>query len=462
MTERGVSDDDRELCDRILRGAAACAELQDRFRKPLEAFLVGMCDRGDGRSQEKAVEIASQVLAECFTKSPSLLARWEGNDNLGAFLRASAANRLKSFWKSAEKRLIEVDSESRKISDAAKVEQRSDVDDGEVAMAEQALLAGVSHAVQACPEGLVFLRLKGLHGVGQREISQCWGHHESQTSRRIAEAMGIIRKTAVEVAEGGGFELDIEVLQEALQRNPGILLGNAGELIDFEDDASLRLLAVGKADVAARRGAVELMCRNPRALGFFAQLLNRKRDDEPVVVKDPGLAGMSARLGEWLRSSLEILHPAEARGLVSPLMADTFADALRDVGADGGTLWLLRPGEAALEAVFNPMEPEIAGKRQPLVSGIVSLVLATGETSCVTAAVNHGHHSPAIDIAMGKTTRSMIAVPFVPAGNSRGVLTAVRLESDHPFTQREIGTIERQALLLAELFTGNLAKQVAC
>jgi hypothetical protein len=108
------------------------------------------------------------------------------------------------------------------------------------------------------------------------------------------------------------------------------------------------------------------------------------------------------------------------------------------------------------------MEPEIAGKRQPLVSGIVSLVLATGETSCVTAAVNHGHHSPAIDIAMGKTTRSMIAVPFVPAGNSRGVLTAVRLESDHPFTQREIGIIERQALLLAELLTGNLAKQVTC
>lgn len=462
MTEKGASDDDRELCDCILRGVAASAELQNRFRKPLEVFLVGMCDRGDGRSQEKAVEIASQILADCFTKSPSLLARWEGRDNLGAFLRASAANRLKSFWASAEKRLVDVDTESRRIQDAAKIEQRSDVDDGEVAMAGQALLAGVNRAVQACPEGLVFLRLKGLHGVGQREISQCWGHHESQTSRRISEAMDMIRRTAVEVAEGSGFELDIEVLQEALQRNPGILLGDAGGLVDFGDDASLRLLAAGKADSAARRAAVDLMCRNPRALGFFAQLLNRNSDDEPVVVKDPELAGMSARLGEWLRCSLEILHPAEARGLVSPLMADTFADALRDVGADGGTLWLLRPGEAALEAVFNPMEPEIAGKRQPLVSGIVSLVLATGETSCVTAAVNHGHHSPAIDIAMGKTTRSMIAVPFAPAGNSRGVLTAVRLESDHPFTQREIGIIERQALLLAELFTGNLAKQVAC
>jgi hypothetical protein len=212
--------------------------------------------------------------------------------------------------------------------------------------------------------------------------------------------------------------------------------------------------------VAARRGAVELMCRNPRALEFFAQLLNRKSDDEAIVVQDPKLSGMGARLGEWIRRSLEILHPAEARGLVSPLMADAFADALRDVGADGGTLWLLRPGEAALEAVFNPLEPEIAGKRQPLVSGIVSLVLATGETSCVSAAVNHGHHSPAIDIAMGKTTRSMIAVPFIPAGNSRGVLTAVRLDSDHPFSQREIGVIERQALVLAELFAVNLTKRV--
>jgi DNA-directed RNA polymerase specialized sigma24 family protein len=461
MSENNGSDnDDRELCGRILGGVAASAELQERFRKPLEGFLVGMCDRGDGRSQEKAVEIASQILADCFTKSPSLLEKWEGGNNLGAFLNTAASNRLKSFWASAEKRLIVVNTESPRMAEAARAESRFDGDDKEIAVAEQSLRAGVTRAVEACPEGLVFLRLKGLHGVGQREISQCWGHHESQTSRRITEAMGMIRKAAVEEAESRGFELDIDVLREALQRNPAVLLGEAGGLIDFGDDASLRQLAAGRADVAARRGAVELMCRNPRALEFFAQLLNRKSDDEAVVVQDPELSGMGARLGEWIRRSLEILHPVEARGLVSPLMADTFADALRDVGADGGTLWLLRPGEAALEAVFNPLEPEIAGKRQPLVSGIVSLVLATGETSCVSAAVNHGHHSPAIDIAMGKTTRSMIAVPFVPAGNSRGVLTAVRLDSDHPFTQREIGVIERQSLVLAELFAANLSKRV--
>ena len=449
---------DTDLRATILTGLAATAELEVRFRKPLERFLIGMCDRADGRSQEKAVEIAGQILAECFIKSPSLLERWQGEDNLEAFLRTAAGNRLRSWWASSEKKRTEVNSESLALAHAAMPEAAVDQEEAEVA--EQALRAGVAAATQQCPEGLVFLRLKGLYGVDQRLLSRCWGHHEAQTSRRIKEAMEIIRTQASSVAANIGCDLSMDLLQQALQRDPEILLGGEGAAGAPGDDVMLKRLAAGTADAQTRRAAVAMMCGNPRMLGFFAQILNRQSAGDALIVTDPALAGMGARVTECLRLSLEILQPSEAVGLVTPVMAACFADLLAMVAADGGTLWLLCPGGAALEAVFNPLEPEIAGKRQPLASGIVSLVLATGEPACVSAASAHLRHSPAIDIALGKTTRAMIAVPFVLAGSVRGVLTAVRFTRDESFGERESRSVQHHAKILANLMLQNLTARI--
>ena len=57
-----------------------------------------------------------------------------------------------------------------------------------------------------CPEGILFMRLKGLHGVDQRVLSAVWGHHEAQTSRRIKEAMTLIRSKPSKVAADCGIE----------------------------------------------------------------------------------------------------------------------------------------------------------------------------------------------------------------------------------------------------------------
>lgn len=450
--------DDHEMRQRILSGLAAAAELETRFRQPLERFLIGLCDRTDGRSQEKSVEIAGQILAECFIKKPSLLERWQGPDNLEAFLRTAAKNRLKSWWSSPDKMRNEVNSESPSIANASASGTNSDHEELEIA--QEALRAGVDAASVECPEGLVFMRLKGLHGVDQRSISTCWGHHEAQTSRRIRDAMTIIRKTAVEVAAARRCELSMDLLQQALQRDAAILLGLDTATDADSDHGLLRSVADGMADVGLKRRAVELMCRNPRALGFFACILNRGTAHEALVVKDPALAGMSARLAECVRRSLEILQPAEAAGLISPLMSASFMDLLVNIGADGGTLWMLRPGDAALEAVFNPMEPEITGKRQPLVSGVISLVLATGESAYVTGMEKHDRHSPAIDIALGKATHAMIAAPFLLGGSIRGVLTAVRLTGDEAFDPSGIKMLENCSEVLAALMVRDLRAKI--
>lgn len=458
MKSDGPAGADDELRDRLLAGLAAAAELDLRFRAPLERFLFGLCDRGDGRSQEKAVEIAGQVLADCFTKSPSLLERWKGPDNLEAFLRTAARNKLKSWWSSAEKRRTEVNSESLTIANAAADVAGADADELEVAA--RALRAGVAAAVEESPEGLVFMRLKGLHGVDQRAISACWGHHESQTSRRVKEAMDVIRKTAAELAEKSDVELSPELLRRAMERDPDVLLGAAAADGAAGDYESLKLFAEGGTDAQTKRELVASLCRNADRLAFFARALNRKSGLEALVIKDPALAGTAARLERCVAASLEIQKPAEAAALVTELISDSFADLLGDLAADGGTLWLLCPGEAVLEAVFNPLEPELAGKRQPLASGIVSLVLATGEPARMSAESGDRRHSPVIDLALGKTTRSMIAVPFRLAGATRGVLTAVRLTGDAPFDDGETARLARHAAVMEELIERGLTRAI--
>jgi DNA-directed RNA polymerase specialized sigma24 family protein len=450
---------DRYLAVRIITGVAAFGELQDRFRKGLELHLISHCGRSDGRSQEKAVEIASQVLADCFAKSPSLLAKWQGADNLDAFLRTVAYNRLKSWWDSRDA-ATEVNSDSHAITGAETRAAGSAVDWEELDAMEKALAAGVDAAVSECPEGLVFLRLKGLHGVDQRLLSAAWSHHESQTSRRIKEAMSMIRSTAVKCAADCGVELDIDTLQKALQGNPAILLGSASTALETSDAEVLRCLADGRMNGSEKVAAVALMCRNAKALEFFAQLLNRTQENQAVFSRDPALDDLMARLADHIGRTLEILRPAEVGELVSPLMADLFSDTIRSIMADGGTLWWKRPGEAVLEAVFNPFEPEITGKRQPLVSGIISLVLATSETILVDAVESHHRHSSAIDAALGKSTHSMIAVPFRVRDRVCGVLTAVRLGVADAFGERETGMLERQARAMATMLESNIVARI--
>ena len=459
MKEEKEHSNDEELRDRIISGIRAFEELHHRFRKKLEIYLLSYCSKIDGRSRERAVEIASQVLADCFSGSPSLLEKWRGPGNLEAFLRVVALNRLKSWWNSRDARL-EVDSESRSIMQASTSGEPEPLDPEELQGLREALGLGVKAAMVDFPEGLLFMRLKGLYGVDQRVISTVWGHHESKISRRITEAMDFIRTTASGAAADAGLQSDFPILLKALQGNPGILLGDVSDSLGSEDTKLLRQLAKGTSEQTGRDRAAFLMCRNSKALEYFARLLKRKNSCSSAWVRDPALDGVSARISSSMRETLEILGAVELRELIQPLIAGHFGDILQKIAADGGTLWWLSPGEAALEAVFNPLEPEITGKRQPLVSGIISLVIATSETVCVDAATCHGAHSPVIDNSLGATTKAMIALPFRLLGQTRGVLTAVRLSDGKPFGRHETDIMERQKCIIEALLVASLTAKI--
>ncbi len=449
---------DLDLRDAILAGISASETLESRFRHSLEHYLVGKCGNGEGRSLEQAVEIANETLADCFRRSPSLLERWSGEDNLGAFLRTVAHNRLKSWWRSPAGGATESTEEG--VADQPVPPPEDLLDATELARAAAALHKGMEIAAEQCPEGLVFMRLKGLHGVDQRKIAACWGHHETHISRRIKEAMTMIRTTALARAAAMRCELSVELLQQALQRDPSILFGSGATGGLPENEELLRRLPAEGTDAAVRAEAVRVMGANAASLAYFAQLLNREDAGEAVIVRDPALAGVGARLQECVRRTLGQLQPAEAAGLFTPLMDACFAVMLDQVAADGGTLWWLSADRTALEAVYNPREPEIIGRRQPLVSGIVSLVLGTGEAALVTAANLHASHSPAIDVALRKTTGSMIAVPFVIAGTTCGVVTTVKRAGEPPFSAEDAANVSHHAEILCQLMLATVRERI--
>ncbi len=459
----GSESPDAELRHHIIDGLAAATELERRFRKPLERFLASLCDRADGRSLEKIPEVVGHVLERCYGRQPSLLDKWRGEENLNAFLRTVAANDLRTWWKSADHR------KSQELGDGASdIPERAggeDVEEAEISLAVEALHAAIAEAARRTPDGLVLMRLKGLHGVEQRALARCWGHHESRTSRQIKEAMEVIRATAAGYTRERGFDLSPAVWRASLQRDPGMLLKGADTAsgLSVEEVAGLEELATrglaGKHQAKPQRELVELLVARPEALAFFAQRLKRSDENGGPPDSHPALEGAGARLVEFTRRTLERLPPSEALTVIEPEARLFFDDLLRGIKAEGGTLWLLRPGETSLEAVFNPAEPAIIGKRQPLASGLIGLVFATGEPLWSENVPEDSRHSPLIDTALGRETRSMIAVPFSPADRPCGVLTAVRFGAAAPFSQEDAIRFQRGADVFGRLVTHHLWTQ---
>lgn len=454
---------DTVLKDRILAGLAAASALETRFRKPLERFLAGLCRRGDGRSLEKIPEIVGRLLERCYAMQPSLLERWRGGDNLESFLRTVAANDLRTWWKSAEHRKRrepdgEEDIASTVAADAA---EAPEAEEEEIALAVEALRFAVGEAVRQVPEGVVLLRLRGLHGIEQRALARCWGHHEAQTSRRIREAMETIRDAATHYARERGFELTREAWQASLQRDRSLLFGreSAAAPVENHETELVRLASgdmSGQAHADDRRRLVALLAGSPGALGRLALHLSGQAAGRPAPGKDPAFEGIGARLLEAARKFPREYTPMELASLADAAARDFLADLLRTLRAEGGTLWLRCPDAPALQAVLNPLEPEIIGRRQPLASGLIGLVFATGEGLLSVDVPEDARHSPLIDASLGRQTRSLMAVPFRVAGEEWGVLTAVRLANPSSFGQDDLHRLQRGSIVLARLMLQTL------
>lgn len=145
------------------------------------------------------------------------------------------------------------------------------------------------------------------------------------------------------------------------------------------------------------------------------------------------------------------------------VMQEAVERGLSDSGADEGTIWLLDATSEYLVPVFNsgPNASEFVGKfRQSVNSGMISMVVATEQSICENDVHRNQRQDRTLDGKLGVQTRAMIATPVYFAGELRGVISAVQLQSsgDDPaqdvkpgFRCEQLQSLQRTAALLARL-----------
>ena len=147
-------------------------------------------------------------------------------------------------------------------------------------------------------------------------------------------------------------------------------------------------------------------------------------------------------------------------------MRGAFIEGLMQAGAHEGTVWLLDPSESFLVPRFNngPNAANFVNVfRQSLATGMISMVVATEQPICENEVHRNTRHDRTLDCKLSPVTCSMLAVPFYFAGQSRGVLSAVRLkEADSAaaappgFTPADLQALQLTADVLERLIEHEL------
>lgn len=150
------------------------------------------------------------------------------------------------------------------------------------------------------------------------------------------------------------------------------------------------------------------------------------------ILPDPGLYNQRQTLQERMEQVGSRVDARNFGSLFRRNLEILFRKALSEMGAHEGTIWIVNPDRTHLEPAFNN-GPDAAifreSIRQPLDSGLISMVFAT-EQACIESEVyRHAGQDKTVDHAIGKLTCAMIAVPFYFGNQLRGVLSAVQLKA---------------------------------
>ena len=175
------------------------------------------------------------------------------------------------------------------------------------------------------------------------------------------------------------------------------------------------------------------------------------------ILADPELADVSNTLRKRLETLANEIAPEDfSEGVLGPLMKAVLASSFCQVDACEGALWLADQQEEFLVPVFNsgPESDKFVGKfKQPLNSGLISMVYATEQPFCENEVHQNSQHDKTIDTAMNRVTVSMVAVPLFFGCRVRGVISCVRLKSpasDAPVPPMFCGKRMREMQLTAE------------
>jgi hypothetical protein len=179
-------------------------------------------------------------------------------------------------------------------------------------------------------------------------------------------------------------------------------------------------------------------------------------------------------LREHLKQIGRSITPENFPGICNERIFYVLQESFQRAGADEGSIWILDPKRENLVIAHNtgPHAKKIVGFKQPLTSGIVSMVVNNEQSFAEREVYKNVHHSKALDQTLNVSTYAMIVVPFYFLDECRGVISCVQLvdvkvQDEHlvttgkippGFQMRELAMVQKAGLIIRDLINYNLLK----
>lgn len=184
----------------------------------------------------------------------------------------------------------------------------------------------------------------------------------------------------------------------------------------------------------------------------------------PEGVEPP--AGNGVLLEAWMDAQAGAICRGEWKGWPPAGSFDLLRDAVKSVDADDGALWLVDDVARELRPCFSIGEHTdifLNEIRQPLSSGLISMVFFTENSICEAEVGRRSEYCPDVDARLGMKTKAMIAIPVFFAQRCRGVFSAVLFDKageatrKNAFLPADFETLSQAATLWSELMESQLA-----
>jgi len=158
------------------------------------------------------------------------------------------------------------------------------------------------------------------------------------------------------------------------------------------------------------------------------------------------LKGMGSPLGSyaeyeaWMDTQAGAICRGEWEGWPRPSGFGILRDSVVASGADQGALWLVDDWKHELRPCFSSAadsEMFVQEMRQPLSSGLISMVFFTEDAICEAHVGSRREYCSDIDSRLGVMTQAMVAIPIFFAQRCRGIFSVVLFSSGASLNRKE-------------------------
>ena len=184
----------------------------------------------------------------------------------------------------------------------------------------------------------------------------------------------------------------------------------------------------------------------------------------PEGVEPP--AGNGVLLEAWMDAQAGAICRGEWKEWPPSGSFDLLRDAVKSVDADEGALWLVDDVTRELRpclSIGQHVDIFLNEIRQPLSSGLISMVFFTENSICEADVGRRSEYCPDVDSRLGLKTKAMIAIPVFFAQRCRGVFSAVLFDKaggirrKNAFLPADFEALSQAAALWSELMDSQIA-----